>query len=111
MLPKKYRLPAKLFRSIYTRGNKYRGQYGMLIANPTSSPTPRFGFVVSKKIGNAVFRHHMTRLLRNIVLEAVKEYGLDQKPKDFEYIAFVFCDDYFLLKEELFKQIASTLNA
>ncbi|NTV77823.1 MAG: ribonuclease P protein component [Clostridiales bacterium] len=76
MLPKKYKLPAKDFRYVYSKGLKFRGQYGMLVALASSS-TPKFGFVLNKKVGNAVQRHRMTRLLRVIVMELVQELELD----------------------------------
>lgn len=101
MLPKKYRLLAKEFRTLYSRGTKYRGKYGMLIAFP-STLSPRFGFVVSKKIGNAVQRHRMTRLLRVVCLELSKEVNL--KGFDFEYIAFEFCNSKEELKGALLDQ-------
>lgn len=96
MLPKKYKLPAKDFRSVYSRGLKFRGKYGMLIASPSSVPS-RFGFVLNKKIGNAVQRHRMTRLLRVAVMDLVKELELDNYKLNFEYVAFEFCN----IKEDL----------
>jgi ribonuclease P protein component len=100
MLQKRYRLPAKLFSYIYEKGKKFRNEYGMLVVTPYSSEiTPKFGFVVSKKIGNAPQRHRMTRLLRVIVHESVKELGLEDNGYIYEYIAFKFCNDYHTLKE------------
>jgi len=102
MLQKRYRLQSALFKDLYEKGKKYRDTYGMLIALPYSRDiTPKFGFVVSKKIGNAVQRHHMTRLLRVIVQESIKELKLDDNGYIYEYIAFQFCDDYHILKESV----------
>ena len=103
MLPKKYRLPAKDFRNVYTKGLKFRGQYGMLVASPSKSL--RIGFVINKKIGNAIKRHRMTRLLRVSFLELVKELDVEKKLMDLEYVAFEFCDSKDILKAELEKQI------
>jgi ribonuclease P protein component len=115
MLQKRYRLPAKLFPYIYEKGIKYRDEHGMLVALPYSSEiTPKFGFVVSKKIGNAPKRHRMTRVLRAIVHELVKEMSLNDNGYIYEYIAFKFCDDYNLLKKSfrrmLEKSIANEKN-
>lgn len=101
MLPKKFRLPAKRFSYVYKHGIKARGQYGMLISSKNDISNPRFGFVVSKKIGNAVFRHRMTRLLRAVMMEIVKEEDLDTYPFDFQYVSFKFCDDKSSLKKEI----------
>jgi len=110
MLPKNYRLPAKEFQFLYKNGFKVRGKYGMLIYKANTRNFPQFGFVVSKKIGNAVARHRMTRLLRVASMDAVKEFGLDGKGVSFEYIAFVFCDEYSQLKEEFFDQVKKFLT-
>jgi len=108
MLPKKHRLPAKEFQNLYKSGFKVKGKYGMLISKLNSKDIPLFGFVVSKKIGNAVQRHRMTRLLRVISMEAVKEFEL--KGRSFQYIAFEFCDSYKDLKEEFFNQVKKVLE-
>jgi len=100
MLPKKHRLPAKEFQSLYKNGVKSKGKYGMLLYSEDHQGIPKFGFVVSKKIGNAVKRHRMTRLLRVISMEAIKDEKLFKNGGNFEYIAFTFCYDYSLLKEE-----------
>lgn len=105
MLPKKYRLPAKEFQHLYKSGFKAKGKYGMIISLPNSCKHPLFGFVVSKKIGNAVQRHRMTRLLRVIFMEAVKNFQLDNLSQSFSYIAFEFCNEYAVLKEEIFALI------
>jgi ribonuclease P protein component len=100
MLQKRYRLPPKLFNYIYKKGKKYRNEYGMLVTTSYSSEiTPKFGFIVSKKIGNAPERHRMTRLLRVIVHESVEEFDLKDNEHIYEYIAFKFCNDYHTLKE------------
>ncbi len=108
MLPKKHRLPAKEFQNLYKSGFKVKGKYGMLISKLSSKDIPLFGFVVSKKIGNAVQRHRMARLLRVIFMEAVKEFELSGR--SFQYIAFEFCDSYKDLKEEFFNQVKEILE-
>lgn len=106
MLSKTNRLEAKSFRYTYQKGIKIRGLYGMLVILNNNTPTPsKFGFVVSKKIGNAVTRNRMTRMLRAISYEAIKELELENKGYSFEYIAFKFAEDYNKLKKEFFEQI------
>ena len=108
MLPKNYRLPAKDFRNVYAKGLKFRGQYGMLVSSPSRSL--RIGFVINKKIGNAIKRHRMTRLLRVSFLESVKELNIENKPFDLEYVAFEYCDSKEVLKLEFEKQIKQALS-
>lgn len=111
MLQKRYRLPSKLFPYIYEKGKKIRDDYGMLVVTPYSSEiTPKFGFVVSKKIGNAPKRNRMTRLLRNIVHESIKEFELNDNGQIYEYIAFKFCNDYSVLKKSFQKLLKKSLE-
>jgi ribonuclease P protein component len=111
MLQKRYRLPPRLFNYIYDKGRKYRNEYGMLVVAPYSSDiTPKFGFVVSKKIGDAPDRHRMTRLLRVIVHESVDEFDLKDNGKIYEYIAFKFCNDYHTLKESFQKLLKKSIK-
>lgn len=106
MLPLKHRLNSKLFKHIYNDGKKYRGNIGMLVVKKDlKTLNPKFGFVVSKKIGDAPTRHRMTRLLRNITMEVIKENGLEEKPFLCQYIAFKFINSYSELKAEYEQQI------
>lgn len=108
MLPKEYRLSAKEFSLLYKKGFKSKGKYGMLICLADEKSTPSFGYVVSKKIGNSVKRHRMTRLLRAISMDFVKEKELSFVK--FQYIAFEFCDDFQILKKEFGKQLDHCLE-
>jgi len=108
MLPKKYRLPAKEFRILYAKGLKLHGQYGMLISSPSKSL--RIGFVINKKVGNAIQRHRMTRLLRVSFMELVQEMRIDGKRFDLEYVAFKFCDSKETLKSEFEGQLKQVFN-
>lgn len=111
MLPKKYRLPPDQFPVVYKNGKKARGEYGMLIAlSKESGPTPQFGFVVSKKVGGAVQRHRLTRILRVCVMECVKEISLDNCGFHFQYIAFKFCNEKAPLKTEILNQLREITN-
>lgn len=110
MLPKKYRLPAKNFQNTYKFGKKFRGKYGVLIVAENRNSTPLFGFVVSKKIGNAVIRHRFTRILRNISQEAIKDFNIENKGLSFQYIAFEFCNDYNEVKKEFYIQMENAIK-
>ena len=111
MLNKKYRLPVNQFPVVYKNGRKVRGKYGMLIGlKKDNTPTPQFGFVVSKKIGCAVQRHRFTRILRVAVSESIKEMSMDNCGYLFQYIAFEFCDSKEILKKEVQNQLKEILN-
>jgi ribonuclease P protein component len=102
MLSKKYKLEAKNFRKTYQKGKKFRGEYGMLVIDNSNTSTPsKWGFVVSKKCGNAVHRNRMTRVLRAVAYDLNKELDLENKGLLLEYVAFKFCDDFNKLKEEI----------
>jgi ribonuclease P protein component len=103
MLPKIYRLDAKEFPNVYKNGKKIRGEYGMLVIKDSDTPTPEFGFVVNKKIGDAVQRHRLTRMLRVIFVDIVKELNIQNKK--FQYIAFKFCNESKTLKKDILKQM------
>jgi ribonuclease P protein component len=96
MLPKENRLSKKEFQKLDKNAEKFRGEYGMVVLEMYKGNTPKFGFIVSKKIGNAVQRHKMTRLLREIARENLKNV-MDIKGV---YIAYKYCDDYEKLEKD-----------
>ncbi len=111
MMPKRYRLSAKDFQYVFKNGVRTKGKFGMLIAIEVgASSTPLFGFVVSKKIGNSVQRHKLTRMLRSIAVDCVKELSLNVCNYRFEYIAFVFPDSFEELKREFFDQVKKSCS-
>ena len=110
MLTHQYRLNAKHFKQVYNEGKKFRGEFGMLVARSYDKDIPQFGFVISKKIGNAPQRHRMTRLLRQITREMLTEYNLKERNLQCQYIAFKYCDNYEVLKEEYSKQLKDAFS-
>jgi len=96
MLPSINRLDRKQFATLGKLNKKYKGEYGMLAVEENSSPTSKFGFIVSKKIGNAVARHRMTRLLREIS----KKYINSDINIMCVFIAYKYCNDYEKLKKD-----------
>lgn len=97
MLPRKNRLTKSQFQNFGKQSQKYRGEYGMLILDTHSDNNTRFGFIVSKKIGNAVHRHRMTRVLREIF----RKYILNISNVKGIYIAYKYCDNYEELEKEI----------
>ncbi len=65
MLPKKMRLRHKSeFRTIFEQGNSLPGKYMVIYV---LSGKRKFGFIASKKVGNAVVRNRAKRLLREAI--------------------------------------------
>jgi len=100
MLPRKNRLNKNHFKELYDFGKKFRGEYGMLIVRKKENlPQAQFAFVVSKKVGNAVQRHKMTRLLREIARKKIeKGNGIESI-----YVAFKYCNEYEKLEKDFNK--------
>ena len=65
MLPRELRLrESRCFQSVYRRGSSWSNQQLVVYALPRPEPEKRFGFVVGKKVGGAVQRNRVRRLLR-----------------------------------------------
>ncbi len=52
------------FQSVYKKGKSYANRLLVMYVKKNESDKNRFGISVSKKVGNSVVRHHVTRLLR-----------------------------------------------
>ena len=57
------------FQKVYRAGKTRANRYLVMVVAKGEGPS-RYGFSVSKKVGNSVMRHHVTRYLR----EAVRKY-------------------------------------
>jgi len=68
MLNKEYRINTKKeYNNIYKKGKKIPGRYMVVFIVPGDKAYSRYGFVASKKVGNAVHRNRAKRRLRTIV--------------------------------------------
>lgn len=54
----------KDFQSVYRRGKSYGNKYLVMYLLPNQTESNRIGISVSKKVGNSIVRHHLTRLIR-----------------------------------------------
>ena len=55
------------FQKVYKKGKSKANKYLVMYVVTGESGPNRYGFSVSKKVGNSVVRHHITRLLRESV--------------------------------------------
>ena len=56
----------KDFQVVYKNGKSYANRYLVLYIRENGMDKNRLGISVSKKVGNSVVRHHLTRLIREI---------------------------------------------
>ena len=54
----------KDFQTVYRQGKSYANKYLILYIMENQTEKNRIGISVSKKVGNSVVRHHLTRLIR-----------------------------------------------
>ena len=55
------------FQNVYNNGKSYANKYLVMYVLKTDSEENRFGITVSKKVGNSVVRHRITRLIRESI--------------------------------------------
>lgn len=54
----------KDFSKVYNNGKSFANRYLVMYVLENHTPNNRLGVSVSKKVGNSVIRHHITRLIR-----------------------------------------------
>ena len=52
------------FQRVYKQGKSYANRYLIMYVLENQTSNNRLGISVSKKVGNSVIRHHITRLIR-----------------------------------------------
>ena len=67
------------FQNVYRKGKSYANKYFVMYVLANGSENNRIGISVSKKVGNSVIRHHITRLVREAyrLHEEMFNSGLD----------------------------------
>ena len=102
------------FRSVYRRGASKVSRQLVMIVLPGQLPYNRVGISVSKKVGNSIVRHRVTRVIREIMRlhwEDV-EQGYDivivarAAAKDSDYRVLESAVLYLLKKHHLLKEIS-----
>ncbi|AVG23141.1 Ribonuclease P protein component [Pontimonas salivibrio] len=79
MLPAQHRITrGEDYRRVLGRGSKSRTPLGLVSVLDNALGSPRFGFVVSKAVGNAVLRNLVKRRLRAAAQRLLGEpYSVD----------------------------------
>ncbi len=74
-----YSVKNKDFQVIYKKGKSYANKYLVMYILENHSDINRLGISVSKKVGNSVVRHRLTRLIRESyrLQESRFQKGLD----------------------------------
>ena len=67
------------FQNVYKQGKSYANKYLVMYVMKNQTDKNRIGISVSKKVGNSVIRHHLTRLIRESyrLQEEMFNSGLD----------------------------------
>ncbi|MGN0142661.1 MAG: ribonuclease P protein component [Roseburia sp.] len=67
------------FQKVYRQGKSYANRYFVMYVLANETDRNRIGISVSKKVGNSIVRHHVTRLVRESyrLQEEMFNSGLD----------------------------------
>lgn len=71
----------KDYKKIYSRGKSVADPFIVLYSLRNNSDGCRFGFTVSKKVGNAVVRNRVRRLFKEVC-----RLNLEKFPKGYDYV-------------------------
>ncbi len=99
------------FLNVYRHGKSYANKYLVMYVLSNKIDENRFGITVSKKVGNSVVRHRITRLIRecirlqesNILTEydiviVARKAAKDKKYQDIESAFLNLCKRQNILK-------------
>lgn len=99
------------FLNVYRHGKSYANKYLVIYVLSNKLDENRFGITVSKKVGNSVVRHRITRLIRecirlqesNILTEydiviVARKAAKDKKYQDIESAFLNLCKRQNILK-------------
>ena len=88
------------FQFVYKNGKSYADKYLVMYVKENSTEKNRIGISVSKKVGNSIVRHRVTRLIRESyrLHEAIFNSGLDIVIVARKSAAFA---DYYKIEEAL----------
>ncbi len=78
MLPKQNRLNLKKER-FFKGGSEFSCAYFKVLTKKSASAGPKIGFIVNKKVGNAVSRNKVKRTLSDILARNLKKMSKDSQ--------------------------------
>lgn len=64
------------FQFVYRNGKSYANKYLIMYVKENGTDRNRVGISVSKKVGNSVVRHRVTRLVRERITDYMKTYSI-----------------------------------
>lgn len=88
------------FNPIYNKGTKIYTKYTIIFIQPTQ--IQKFGFVTSKKVGNAVKRNRIRRIFRSVI-----RTDIDKFKTNYSYIIVAkknCLEDFYKLNYSLLKK-------
>lgn len=88
------------YKNVYDNGKSYANKYLVMYIWNNQSDSCRIGISVSKKVGNSVIRHRMTRLVRESW-----RLNLDKFESGYDIIIIVRA----AAKEKNFKEVSSAM--
>ena len=90
----------KDFQVVYKKGKSFGNKYLVMYILPNELGKNRVGISVSKKVGNSIVRHHLTRLIR-------ESYRLHEEQFQCGYDAVVIART--TAKDRTYREIESAL--
>ncbi|OPX88302.1 MAG: Ribonuclease P protein component [Pelotomaculum sp. PtaB.Bin104] len=92
----------KDYKKIYSRGKSVADPFIVIYSLRNNSDGYRFGFTVSKKVGNAVVRNRVRRIFKEVC-----RLNLEKFPKGYDYILLarknISSRKYIQVEESLLK--------
>ena len=97
MLPRPHRLSRLEIQQLLRRGARSQGEHVTVLAQPLTSQPSRFAAVVSRRMGGAVERHRMKRVLRAVWTRGRAGW----RPHRLVVIARAWCGSIRILEREV----------
>ena len=94
------------FKSVYENGDSKANPFFVMYVNSTKTHVNRLGISISKKVGNAVNRNRIKRLIKEVC--RLKAHGIK---KGFDIVVVTRAVVGSLPKEDLFVKIEQSLGS